>query len=128
MTESYADAARRHFRDAEHLAASRSLDGAGYLIGYAVECAIKKSVESTRPTAEAPHCHLPDLVERAKKLLHGRRQQQIFVTLKTPNLMVGWSVDLRYEASQTVSQETYDRWRNDASRVLAAAGLKRSTR
>lgn len=125
MPEFYAHSAVRHFNDADRLASSEAFDGAGYLIGYAVECAIKTAVEGTRPTAKAPHAHLPDLIEKAKKMLTGRAQQAIFTALKGPTLLDGWSTDLRYDADGAVTEAMFLRWRSEAGRVLAAAGLKR---
>lgn len=125
MPESYPEAAVRHFADADHLATVQRLDGAGYLIGYAVECAIKSAVESTRPAADAPHCHLPILVERAKKSLQGRRKHSVFTVLEKPGFMAGWVVNLRYETDATIDEEMYRAWRDDASRTMSAAGLKR---
>ncbi len=125
MPHSYSQSALRHFRDAEHLAAAESLHGACYLIGYAAECAIKSAVEATRPATHAPHTHLPELVERAKRVLHGRRQQAILAVFKKANFMAGWTTSLRYEADQTAEQEQYGVWREDASRIIGAAGLRR---
>jgi hypothetical protein len=127
MPESYSEAAVRHFSDADHLAAGQHLDGAGYLIGYAVECAIKSAVENMRPTADAPHLHLPTLVEKAKKALQGRRKHSVFTVLERPGFMAGWAVSLRYEADMTIDAETFKAWRADASRTISAAGLKRKT-
>ena len=128
MPQSYSQSAVRHFRDAEHLAAAESLNGARYLIGYAAECAIKAAVEATRPAAEAPHIHLPELVERAKKALHGRRQQAILAVLKKADFMAGWTTGLRYEADQMIEQEQYQAWRTDALRIMGAAGLRRESK
>ena len=127
MPESYREAAVRHFADADYLAAGLHLDGAGYLIGYAVECAIKSAVENTRPAADAPHSHLPVLVERAKRALQGRRKHSVFTVLEKPDFMAGWMVELRYEADTTIDEEKFKAWRADASRTLSAAGLKRKT-
>jgi hypothetical protein len=78
LPEFYAIAAVRHFEDAEELAARKRFGGAGHLIGFAAECAIKHSVEALRPQKQAPHLHFPELVERAKKLLYGRRKHSCF--------------------------------------------------
>jgi hypothetical protein len=60
------------------------MDGAGYLIGFAVECAIKSAIISSRPAAGAPHIHLPKLIEGAKKVLQGRRMHALFTLLDQP--------------------------------------------
>jgi hypothetical protein len=125
MPESYAQSAVRHSEDADHLAEEGHLDGAGYLIGYAVECAIKSAVEATRPAAGAPHVHLPRLVEHAKKALQGRRRHSVFTILEQDGFMKGWSVDVRYEPNGHIDAEKFQRWRTNANRTLGAANLRR---
>lgn len=127
MPESYQESAIRHFEDANHLCAAQRLDGAGYLIGYAVECAIKYAVESTRPEADAPHVHLPILVERAKKALQGRGKLAVFSILEKPGFMAGWAVDLRYGSDRTIDAARFKAWRSDAARMMGAAGVRRKT-
>jgi len=126
LSESYAQSAVRHFNDADRLAGAHAYHGAGYLIGYAVECAIKTAVESTRPGATAPHAHLPDLVEKAKKMLSGRAHQAILVALSAPDLMTGWSTALRYRMDDAVSEARFCCWRRQAQRIIGAAGLRRA--
>lgn len=123
--ESYNESALRHVADADRLAADCHFDGAGYLIGYAVECAIKSALVATRPTAQTPHVHLPKLVEGAKKALHGRRPTSLFQVLRQADFMRGWEVNLRYKGNGAVEVKQFQRWRADASRALAAANLRR---
>jgi len=125
VPESYSESALRHSADADLLAASGALHGAGYLIGYAVECAIKQAIVATRPAAEAPHIHLPDLIERAKKVLQGRKPSSMFQVLRQPTFMQGWQIELRYAGDGAVPADQFQRWRADANRALAAANLKR---
>ena len=124
MPESYSEAALRHFADAELLAKDEHFDGAGYLIGYAVECAIKHSIVGTRPMANAPQVHLPRLIESAKKLLQGRSKHSVFTLLSQLSFMDGWSVDARYESDGHVDFNKYQQWRKDATRTLGAANLR----
>jgi hypothetical protein len=101
------------------------MDGAGYLIGFAVECAIKSAITSTRPAAGAPHVHLPKLVEGAKKVLQGRRKHALFTLLDQIGFMRGWTIDVRYAGDGVVDENQFRRWRTDANRALAAANLQR---
>jgi len=126
LAELYSEAALRHSVAADHLAANGHLDGAGYLIGYVAECAIKHAISSTRPAADAPHVHLPKLVEGARKTLQGRRRHAVFILLEQPGFMEGWAVDMRYAADGFVDTARFQRWRKDANRALAAADLRRS--
>lgn len=123
----YAIAAVRHFEDAEQLAERQRFGGAGHLIGFAAECAIKHAVEGLRPQNRAPHLHFPELVERAKKLLNGRRKHSVFTLLQHRAFMDGWEVDHRYGDNDVVAPAIYRTWRTDASRALGAAGLRRTS-
>lgn len=127
MLEPYSEAAVRHSTDADCLAAQVRLDGAGYLIGFAVECAIKFAINATRPAAEAPHLHLPQLIERAKKALQGRRKLSMFVVIEKVDFMRGWTIDVRYAGNGAVDAAQFERWRADAHRALAAANLRRKS-
>ena len=124
MPESYSESALRHIADADLLADRNHLDGAGYLIGFAVECAIKFAIIATRPTADTPHMHLPKLVEGAKKTLSGRRKHAIFTVIERASFMQGWSINVRYASDGAVDTNQFRRWRTDASRALAAANLR----
>jgi hypothetical protein len=52
--ERYDSAAIRHFEDAGLLKDSGKLDNAGYLIGFAAECAIKYHISSLNPSPNIP--------------------------------------------------------------------------
>lgn len=127
MPEPYSDAAVRHYDDAEALAKRRRFDGAGHLIGFAAECAVKFSVEALRPTSSAPHLHFPELLERAKRLLHGRRKHPMFSLLAGQSFMQGWDVSQRYGDDGTITPVLYEAWRVDAARALGAAGLRKKS-
>lgn len=128
LPESYLESALRHFKDAELLADGGRVDGAGHLIGFAVECAIKYVVVSTRPSAGAPHVHLPKLIEQAKKALQGRKKHSILTLLNRHDFMSGWNVDNRYGATGNIAKAQFQAWRGDASRTMSAAGLRRSAK
>lgn len=126
MEESYAESALRHSVDADRLACNQQFDGAGYLIGYAVECAIKHAIREARQTTGAQHGHLPDLIGKAMKVLQGRRPVAIFKLLNERTLMRGWQIELRYAGNGAVAKGQFENWRLDANRVLGAASLKRT--
>jgi hypothetical protein len=89
--------------------------------------ATSSAIQATRPAAQAPHVHLPELIEKAKKVLQGRRQSSIASLLKRPTFMQGWKVDLRYEGNGAVALAQFQQWRDDANRALAAANLRRQS-
>lgn len=128
MPESYSQAALRHYADANHLAQNGCFDGAGYLLGYTVECAIKSAIEALRPKEKAPHRHLPELIESAKKALHGRRDYRIAEVIARAGYMKGWSIDARYAPDGSVNAAQYEVWRTDATRMLGAANLRRGAK
>lgn len=126
MSENYKASAIRHFSDAENLANAGRFAGAGHLIGFSAECAIKFCVENAKPNNEAPHLHFPQIIEAARKQLHQRRQAGLNLILQSKEqLMSGWSIGMRYLDDNSVSEQTYKQWRSDASRILNASGLKR---
>ena len=126
MPESYSEAALRHSADADHLAASGHLDGAGYLIGFAVECAIKHAIMSARLAEGAPHVHIPRLIDGAKKALQGRRKHTMFTLLEKATFMQNWAIEIRYAGNGAVNTDQFGLWRTDANRALAAANLRRN--
>jgi hypothetical protein len=126
MAEVYNEAALRHFSDAEHLSTDGRLDSAGHLIGFAAECAVKHAIVSLRFGDQAPHLHFPELVDVAKRRLSGRQTQSMFTILQSPKFMKDWLVADRYSPNGIVTQNMYDRWRSDASRVLGAAQIRKT--
>lgn len=94
-------------RRSYHLAESGQFDGAGYLVGCAVECAIKQAVVATPPAAAAPHVHLPQLIEGAKKALQGRRQSSMFQLLRRSAFTQGWQIELRYAGNGAVPADQF---------------------
>lgn len=125
MAENYSESAIRHFQDSELLAKDSRWANASHLVGFAAECAVKYRLENLRPTAEAPHVHFPSLLAVARKHLNGRRDTALHTVLKMSALMDGWNVNDRYAADSSVGKPQYDVWRQHASRLMSAAGLKR---
>ena len=125
MADDYQAASLRHFEDAETLAMTERWGGAGHLIGFAAECALKFKIESLRPGANAPHGHFPELLEIAKKHIARRHEAPIHQLLKIANLMENWDVSLRYAGDGAVDKECYNKWRDDASRILNASNIRR---
>ena len=125
MDEDYGTAAVRHLTDADILANGERWGGAGHLVGFAAECAIKHRIETLRPAQGAPHGHFPEILEAARRHLARRRDTALHAVLKVPNLMEGWNVSLRYSGDAAVDQARYVLWRGHAARLVGAAGLRR---
>jgi hypothetical protein len=125
MAENYPEAAVRHFRDSELLAKASRWGNAGHLVGFAAECAVKYRLQSLRSSANVPHGHFPDLINIAKKHLNSRRDTTLHGILKIKTLMESWDVNDRYAADSLIGKPQYDVWRQHASRLMSAAGLRR---
>ena len=123
--ENYIEAARRHMADSELLASSSRWDNAGHLLGFAAECAVKSRIKPLCTKPDELHCHFPKLVAVARKHLNSRRDAKLYMALKTPDLLAGWTVALRYEANSSVVEAVYARWRRHTLSLLSAAGLNR---
>ncbi|MBC3413903.1 hypothetical protein HU720_21640 [Pseudomonas sp. SWRI51] len=125
MPENYGQASVRHYIDAEALASSQRFDGAGHLIGFSAECAIKHHIQTILPGQDAPHSHFPNLIDIAKRHLHQRRQTNMHQILKKQDLMLGWDIAQRYSPDGSTTAEIYEIWRSQASHMIFAAGLRR---
>jgi hypothetical protein len=125
MADNYSEAAVRHFQDSELLAKSSRWGNAGHLMGFAAECAVKCRLKNLVPSAKVPHGHFPDLINIAKKHVSGRRHTTLHAILKMKTLMRNWDVNDRYAESSLIGKPQYDLWRQHASRLMSAAGLKR---
>ena len=125
MSESYALASVRHFDDADALASVERFDGAGHLIGFSAECALKHHIQTIKAGQDAPHAHFPSIVEIAKRHIQQRKQTAMHQILKNPELMKGWDVSQRYSPDGATSEEAYKLWRAQASHMIFAAGLRR---
>jgi hypothetical protein len=126
MTEEFGEAALRHLTDSEMLADGERWGGAGHLIGFAAECAIKHRIKTVLPKQDTPQGHFPDIIDIAKRHLTGRHHVTLLNVLKLPNLMQGWMVSLRYASNEAVQRDEYVLWQEHTVRLLHAAGLRRS--
>lgn len=124
MEEKFAVAAVRHYCDADTLAASERLDGAGHLIGFSAECAIKHAVLSLRPDIEKIQKHFPELIDVAKRHLNIRLHHGLYVILKSPTFMQGWKVGSRYSEDGLVTRQKYELWRSQTRALMYAAKLR----
>ena len=125
--ESYEHAARRHFADAEDLAARRRLDNAGHLIGLAAECAVKHAVRHVAPNP--PHIHFSELTARMRQL-GGRHPaiSKIRRALSPPahgSVFDDWAITMRYCADGHVEDAQYRKWKVAAGQIMSAASIER---
>jgi len=100
--DDYPDAASKHLADARALLAAARADGAAYLAGYVVECALKTILQVA--TGRAPKVHsLIDLTSRvASSSAAAGATIARYVTGNVTGIpaasIAGWSETMRYHA------------------------------
>ncbi len=125
--DDYPAAALKHLQDAEVLLKSRRFDGAAYLSGYVVECALKAliQVESGRRVRRS---HKPTEVRRSHELTGlldeldvlavqattrtGRLYVRVAAVLRTADVL-RWQPPMRYRGPEVTSSEA-DAWLRNA--------------
>jgi HEPN domain-containing protein len=125
--EDYPDAVIKHCDDARHLLSRNRADGAAYLAGYAVECALKTLIQvevgNITPVMQWKH-RLNDLSAEAIRLAAlatNKTARYItnpaLTTLRYDNPPAGWKEYLRYYPVGTVPAGTAEQWVNEAERL-----------
>jgi len=125
--EDYPDAALKHCDDARHLLSARRPDGAAYLAGYAVECALKTVIQVERGNSNSVlnwlH-RLDDLSQEAMRLalLPSSKTARYLkhpsvTTLPYSNPPAGWKEYLRYFPVGTIPEPTALQWVDEAERL-----------
>ena len=116
--DDYPAAALKHLQDAEVLLKGRRFDGAAYLAGYVVECALKTliQVESGR---QVRHSHeLTSLLDELDVLAvqattrTGRLYVRVAAALRTADVLC-WKPRMRYRGPEVTSSEA-DAWLRNA--------------
>jgi hypothetical protein len=125
--EDYPEAVLKHCEDARHLLSGNRSDGAAYLAGYAVECALKTLIHVESGNADSvmqwKH-HLNSLSGEALQLAahpSGRTAKYIsnpkLTTLNYGNPPAGWVEFLRYFPVGTIPAPTAEQWVQEAERL-----------
>lgn len=116
--DDYPEAALKHLQDADALVRSRRFDGAAYLAGYVVECALKALIQVE--SGQARHGHeltnlldvLDELAVHAKTRT-GRLYISAAVTLKTADVVGRWKPNRRYHGPGIAANEA-EAWLREA--------------
>lgn len=128
MPENYAQASVRHYIDAKKLADTGRFDNAGHLVGFAAECAIKHAFDISVRTSASPKVHLPELAKAALKRMKSRNPasspMQSLLSQIGSGYFQNWTVESRYSADGFITEASYVRWHELATRTLHAAGLR----
>jgi hypothetical protein len=118
--EHYANAAVRHYANAQVLREAGQLDNAGHLVGFAGECAVKHHITTLKPSLGAQRAHWPTLLLIARKHLNSRGAGNVFLQ----SLFSGWTVERRYAQTGHTTHAELVSWFKDARRLLAVAKIK----
>jgi hypothetical protein len=118
--DDYPDAAGKHLADAEALVAARRYDGAGYLAGYVVECALKSLLQVETGGAQQTHSYAKLLDQVGKTCLTAGAMTAKYVTETIrgiPNAAIaGWKETMRYRSPSMGSGDAHA-WIDDATVV-----------
>jgi HEPN domain-containing protein len=123
--EDYPDAAIKHCDDARRLLSASRPDGAAYLAGYAVECALKTLVQVEERSTRLVRGHnLNNLSTQALGLAAQATNKTAryltnpaLTTLRYDNPPAGWKEYLRYYPVGTVPAPTAEQWVEEAERL-----------
>lgn len=130
MSEDFAGAAFRHFRDGTLLEGERRIPNADQLFGFAAECAIKSALvglpgcaESGRLTQEY-RVHIDKLWNLAQVQNIQKRYPVLVALLKgLPQPFADWSTNQRYGPDGMVTEVALKCHHRAAVRVLGSVGL-----
>ena len=119
--DDYPEAAWQHMRDSGVLLAGGRHDGAAYLAGYVVECALKTLIQLE--AGQVRHYHdlsgldqELDRVAAQASSLAGRLYLGVQATLRAATILNGWRPEQRYR-SPGISATDAARWHREAADV-----------
>ncbi len=119
--DDYPEAAGKHMQDSRLLLAGGRHDGAAYLAGYVVECALKTLIQLETSQAHRSHdlsgldLELDKLAAQASSLA-GRLYLGAQATLRASTILNGWRPEQRYR-SPGVSANDAATWNQEAADV-----------
>jgi hypothetical protein len=129
MGENYADAALRHWRDAELLKGENRMENADQLYGLSAECAIKSIASGLKNFVdsgawEANHFkHINALWDGVNLSCVQKAFPNLACLLDKNNPFDDWNVNQRYYSDGCVSTQALDEHRNAVRRIIGATGL-----
>ncbi len=122
--DDYPEAARKHLQDSGSLLAGGRPDGAAYLAGYVVECALKTLIQLEAGQVDRRHRHHDlsrldrdlDLLAVQASSVVGRFYLRAQASLRASTILSGWMAEQRYR-SPGVSATTAANWHREAADV-----------
>ncbi len=121
-------AAHRHLQAALALDGGHRRDVAGYLFGWAAECALKHMMidSGMRPSDDVQrrddpfYAHFEQLKSLLRDTLHGRRAGELRRYAESAGFMQHWHTSMRYSDGKGIDARWIERWREDAKDIVAA--------
>jgi hypothetical protein len=121
-------AAYRHLLAGEKLLGGHRNDVAGYLFGWAAECALKKMMQNSgmKPLTEAQrradpfYAHFQTLKLLLRDTASGLLATKLRTYAEDASFMQFWDISMRYSDGKAIQQAWVDRWHQDAKHVLGA--------
>lgn len=129
MEENYADAALRHWHDAELLNAESRIENADQLYGLSAECAIKSALVSLPAFStntilnDSYREHINVLWNRVNHQSLQRTYPNLLNLLDKSNPFEDWHVRQRYCRDSDINPQTVATHRITTRRLLGAVGL-----
>lgn len=126
--ENYADAALRHWKDAQLLDKENRVENADHHYGFAAECAIKKVLIelptfSNAGTLEGSYKeHVNILWNKVTRQSLQKSYPTLLAILKTTNPFQDWDVNQRYHSNGKVVRDAMEPHRNVLN-VFSAASV-----
>lgn len=119
--------AYRHLLAAEQLLSGPRKDVAGYLLGWAAECALKHMMQragigelpSAQRQSDPYYAHFEALKTLLDDSLKGRRNEHLRKICQQTSLMQHWSTSMRYSDGKGIDGRWVDRWHGDAKQLVA---------
>lgn len=127
--ENYADAAIRHWKDANLLEDNNAVENADQLLGLAAECAIKSVLEKFPSFINDGRLgvfykqHINVLWGRVNHQSYHRAYPRLAAFLKTSNDFDDWDVEQRSFSSGHLTNEKLLIHKDAAKRILGASNL-----
>ncbi len=120
--------AHRHINAAELLLETHRKDVAGYLLGWAAECALKymmqkagiKELPLSQRQSDPYYAHFEGVKTLLDDCLQGRRDETLRKITRQSSLMQHWATSMRYSDGKDIDPKWIDRWHADAKQLIAA--------
>ncbi len=105
---------------------------AGYLYGLTAEIAVKQIMLDSGimglpvdQRKDDPHyAHFPSLKTLLARMVRGRRATELRLIAEDPGLFQDWNIEMRYRATDWVSDDSVAKWKKSAENLVAQMGLR----